>query len=122
VSDLINRWFGRAARVQGAVAYGLRYSHGSAFSRTWEARLTESVLIELWNRLAGIAEAATPDETPESLRWSFNGGTVIAAARPDGVIFFVLTSRKTDDLDQAGLNRLLSEFRALRSLTSQPAA
>jgi hypothetical protein len=122
MSDLINRWFGRAARVQGAMGYGLRYADGSAYSRTWEGRLTETVLTELWNRLALISEAATPGETPETLRWNFNGGTIIGAARGEGVIFFVLTSRKTEDLDQTGLNRLLSEFRALRSMPSTAAA
>jgi hypothetical protein len=115
VSELINRWFSRAARLQGAVAYGLRYPDLTAFSNTWEPRLTEAVLNQAWNRLMTISATATQGENPETLRWSFNGGTVIGTARMDGVTFFVVTSNRKEELDQAGLHRLLSEFRALRS-------
>ncbi|HTD88044.1 MAG TPA: hypothetical protein VK850_15830, partial [Candidatus Binatia bacterium] len=107
MSELINRWFSRAGRLQGAVAYGLRYPDATAFSNTWEPRLTEPVLNQAWNRLMTISTTATQGEYPETLRWSFNGGTVIGTARTDGVTFFVVTSNRNEELDQAGLHRLL---------------
>ncbi len=115
MSDLINRWFGRAARLPGTLAYGMRYSNASTFSHMWESRLSEPVLNELWNRLAPMASIATTDDTPETLRWTFNGAVVIGTTRIDGLMFFVLTSKKSDELDAVGLQRLLSEFRALRA-------
>ena len=115
MSELINRWFSRAARLPGVMAYGLRYPDASAFSNTWEPRLTAAVLNQLWNRLVAVSATTTKGETPDTLRWTFNSGTVVAAARPDGVTFFVLAPKKHEELDGAGLNRLLSEFRALRS-------
>lgn len=118
MSELINRWFSRAARLPGAIAYGLRYADKSSFSNTWEQRLTEAVLNQVWNRLGAISDTATQGEMPDSLRWTFQGGTVIGAARPDGVTFFVLTSKKYEELDRAALNRILSEFRALRSVAA----
>lgn len=114
MSDLINRWFARAARVPGGRAYGLRYRDGHAFSNTWEARFPEAMLNELWNRLAPVAEMAWRDATPERMRWTFRDGLVIGAARPDGATFFVLASKRAAELDAVGLDRLLSEFRALR--------
>ena len=114
MSDLINRWFARAARVPGTRAYGLRYPDGRAFSNTWEARFPEAMLNELWQRLAPVAEMAGPDESPEALRWTFRDGLVMGAARPDGLVFFVLLSKQGVEPDASGLNRLLSEFRALR--------
>lgn len=115
MSDLINRWFARAARVPGARAYGLRYSDGQTFSNTWEARFPESMLNQLWNRLTPVAELAGRGAALETRHWTFHHGLVIGAARPDGPAFFVLASKKGAELDEAGLNRLLSEFRALRS-------
>lgn len=117
MNDLVNRWFGRAARLRGALAYGLRYANATSFSHTWESRLSEAVLNDLWNRLGPMTTIAMgkPGEAPESLRWTFNGGVVIGTARPDGSIFFVLTSKRPEDLDAAALQRLLSEFRALRN-------
>jgi hypothetical protein len=113
VSELINRWFSRAGRAPGMVACGLRYSDGSVFSKTWELHLPETLLNELWNRLVPIAEVATTD-APESLRWSFDKNVVLAASRANGPIFFALMSRKGEELDTAGVERLLNEFRALR--------
>jgi hypothetical protein len=115
VNDLINRWFGRAARLEGALAYGLRYSDARTFSQTWESRLSEAVLNELWNRLAPMAAIAAADVFAENLRWAFNGALVVGAARSDGLIFFVLTPKKANEVDEAGLQRLLHEFRALRA-------
>ncbi len=114
MSDLINRWFGRAARLPGALAYGLRYSNAAAFSHTWETRLSEAVLNELWNRLAPMVSIGTSGETADSLRWTFNGALVVGTARSDGSIFFVLTSKKSNEIEAGRLQRLLSEFRALR--------
>jgi hypothetical protein len=114
MNDLINRWFGRAGRIPGAFAYGLRYASAATYSHTWESRLSESVLNDLWNRLAPMAAIEASTVEPELLRWAFNGASVVGAARPDGTMFFVLTSKKTEELDQEGLQRLLSEFRALR--------
>ena len=114
MSDLTNRWFARAARVPGARAYGLRYPDGQAFSNTWEARFPEVMLNELWNRLMPMVEMARGAATPESLRWTFRNGLVLGAARLDGPVFFVLATKKAEELDATGLNRLLSEFRALR--------
>ncbi|HTD66564.1 MAG TPA: hypothetical protein VK846_08555 [Candidatus Limnocylindria bacterium] len=114
MSELINRWFGRAGRLPGVVAYGLRYPDATVFSNTWEARLSQTVLNELWSRLAPMAGVAAPGETHEMLRWTFNGGVVIGTARTDGPAFFVLASKKVDELDMTGVQRLLSEFRALR--------
>jgi hypothetical protein len=115
MSDLINRWFGRAARLQGTLAYGMRYSNATTFSHTWESRLSESVLNDLWNRLAPMAAIAAQEDQPETLRWTFNGALVVGTMRPDGMMLFMLTSRKPDELDATGLQRLLSEFRALRA-------
>jgi hypothetical protein len=121
VSELINRWFGRAARLRGALAYGLRYANATSFSHTWESRLSEAVLNDLWNRLGPMTAITMnqPEEAPELLRWTFNGGVVVGTARTDGSMFFVLTSKKTEELDTDALQRLLSEFRALRN---QPSA
>jgi hypothetical protein len=114
MSDLINRWFGRAGRLPGAFAYGLRYANAATYSHTWEPRLSEAVLKELWNRLTPMIALDTLEEAPEFLRWTFNGGLVVGASRSDGTVLFILASKKPEDLDQASLQRLLSEFRALR--------
>lgn len=114
MSELINRWFSRTNRVPGMLACGLRYPDGSTFSRTWEAHLTETLLNELWTRLQPIGEVAET-EAPESLRWTFEKNTVVAAARANGPTFFVLLARKSGEAEDPGLERLLHEFRALRS-------
>lgn len=113
MSELINRWFSRSARVSGILACGLRYPDGGTFSRTWEAHLTEALLNELWTRLHPIAELAVAD-APESLRWTFDKNLVVGAARANGPTFFVLRGRKAGETEDAGLERLLNEFRALR--------
>ena len=53
-------------------------------------------------------------ETPERMQWTFERNTVAAAARAGGPTFYVLLSRKPGETDDAGVERLLHEFRALR--------
>jgi hypothetical protein len=113
MSELINRWFGRAARVPGMLACGLRHADGTTYSRAWEASPAEPLLNELWPRLTAIAEAAG-GEAPELLRWTFDKHVVVAAPRPNGPTFFILLVRKTGEDEDAGVERLLQEFRALR--------
>jgi len=115
VSELINRWFGRASRLPGALAYGLRYSNSKVYSHTWEARLSEAVLNDLWNRLAPMISVTQPNGTPEFLRWTFNGAIIFGTTRHDGSMFFVLSPKKSDEANAKELDRLLSEFRALRA-------
>lgn len=113
MSELINRWFSRTGRVPGMLACGLRYPDGNTFSRSWEVPLTEPLLNELWTRLHPITEVAGAD-APESLRWTFDKNVVVGAARANGPTFFVLLARKSGEAEDAGLDRLLNEFRALR--------
>jgi hypothetical protein len=114
VSELINRWFSRAARLPGMLACGLRYADGSTYSRTWELHLPEPLLNELWGRLMPIAEVATTAETPETQRWTFDKNLVVATARANGPTFFVLFTKKGEEPDAASVERLLNEFRSLR--------
>ncbi len=111
MSELINRWFSRAARLPGMLACGLRYADGSAFSRTWELHLQDALLNELWSRLMPIADVASA-QSAEILRWTFDKSVVLAASRESGAVFFVLLSKKDADISSA--ERLLNEFRALR--------
>jgi hypothetical protein len=113
VSELINRWFSRTGRATGMLACGLRYPDGSTFSRTWELHLPETLLNDIWTRLIPMAEVASA-ETPETLRWTFDKSVVVAASRANGPTFFVLLSKKGAEVDVAGVERLLNEFRALR--------
>ena len=113
MSELINRWFSRTARVPGLLATGLRYADSTTFSRTWEVHLAEPLLNEVWTRLHPIAETAGV-ESAELLRWTFDKHIVVAAPRVNGPTFFVLLARRPDAKEEAGLERLLHEFRALR--------
>jgi hypothetical protein len=113
VSELINRWFSRTGRAAGMLACGLRYADGSTFSRTWELHLPEALLNDIWTRLMPMADVASM-ETPEALRWTFDKSVVVAASRTHGPTFFVLLSKKGAEVDMAGVERLLNEFRALR--------
>ena len=115
MSEFINRWFGRAARPPGALACGLRHATGSVFNTVWETRFPETRLTELWHRLEVMTHSAAPmsGPAPETFRWLFTDTAVLATARPDGAMFFVLLPRKS--ADETSVNRLLSEFRALRA-------
>jgi hypothetical protein len=113
MSELINRWFSRAARIPGMLACGLRYNDGIVFSRTWELHLPEPLLNDIWARLAPMTKVASA-ETPENMRWTFDKNIVVASARENGPTFFVLLSRKGEEPDAASVERLLNEFRALR--------
>ena len=113
MSEVINRWFSRTGRVPGMLACSLRYPDGATFSRTWEVHLAEPLLNELWTRLQPIADVAGAD-APESLRWTFDKNLVVGTVRANGPTFFVLLARKAGETEDAGLERLLNEFRALR--------
>lgn len=114
MSELINRWFSRTARLPGMLACGLRYPNGTVFSRTWELHLPEELLRQIWERLVPIAQFAAADSA-ETQRWTFDKSIVTAAVRPDGSTLFLLLSNKGGELDAASVERLLNEFRALRS-------
>lgn len=115
MNELMNRWFGRLHRVNGVVAYGLRHVDGSTFSRTWEAQFAELELDQLWQRLTDITSAAIPEgESPAGMRWTFQNHAASAVPRADGATFYALFTSKQDQVDQAGLERICSEFRGLR--------
>ena len=114
--DVIKRWFGRLHNVAGVAAYGLRDAAGNVYSRTWNAQLTEGTLNELWLRLGETAHSLLPPGEPATqARWTFAHHTVAAATREDGATFFVLQAKQTDQSDARGIERVTSEFRALRS-------
>lgn len=113
MSELINRWFSRTPRLPGMAACGMFCAEGAAFSKSWEGQYSEPVLDELWRRLFTIAEAAEACSA-ERLRWTFEGGVILAASRPGGPYFFILLPHQTGERDTAGVERLLAEFRGLR--------
>jgi hypothetical protein len=113
MSELINRWFSRVARVPGMAACGLRYADSSVHSKSWEGHFSETVLNELWSRLLPMTEIAAR-ETPDKLQWTFEGAVIVGAARVNGPTFFVILAKKREVADAAGTEKLLSEFRALR--------
>ena len=113
MSEFINRWFGRAARPPGALACGLRHNTGTVFNTVWETRFPETTLTELWHRLEAMQRTVAHGAAPETLRWLFTDSVVLATTRPDGAMFFALLPRKS--ADETSVNRLFSEFRALRA-------
>lgn len=114
--DVIGRWFGRLHRVSGVVAYGLRDRDTSVFSRTWNPQLSEAALNELWLRLADMAHSVLPSgETAPFMRWTFPHHTVSASMRSDGATFFILKPRQPGQSDGDGIERITSEFHALRA-------
>ncbi|HMJ90304.1 MAG TPA: hypothetical protein VK530_10830 [Candidatus Acidoferrum sp.] len=116
MNDLATRWFGRLHRVTGAMAYGLRTNDRQIFSRTWNPQFSEAALNDFWQRLEGIAQVALPaGEKAESLRWIFHDHLVTAVARPDNTMYFILRAKDARSVDESGLERLLNEFRGLRS-------
>jgi len=117
VSELINRWFSRAMQFHGVAACGLRYPDGPVFSRSWDAQFPEPTLNELWPRLVPVAEAVSSAQgaNAEKLEWTFESGLVTASMHPSGVIFFLLLTNKTGTRHAPGTERLLVEFRGLRS-------
>ena len=89
MSELINRWFSRTARVPGLLATGLRYADSTTFSRTWEVHLAEPLLNEVWTRLHPIAETAGVESAELDVRQAHRGGRaahkwsdVLRPARP----------------------------------------
>ena len=67
-------------------------------------------------RLGETAHSLLPPGEPATqARWTFAHHTVAAATREDGATFFVLQAKQTDQSDARGIERVTSEFRALRS-------
>lgn len=114
MSELINRWFSRTPRATGMAACGLLYPGGVGFSRSWDPRWSEEQLNDLWRRLVLMSEVAGGAAAPGK-KWTFEGGTVLSAARGDGsALFVLLPASLSAERDDAGIERLLAEFRALR--------
>ena len=117
--EFINRWFGRATRPPGAFACGVRHATGAVSNTIWETRFPEATLTELWHRLETMTHSAAPmsGPAPETFRWLFTDTAVLATARPDGAMCFILAPRKSGatTTDEKSVNRLLCEFRALRA-------
>ena len=113
MSELINRWFSRAAQFKGVSACGLRYPDGAVFSRSWDAQFPEAMLNELWPRLVPIA-GTTGCAGAERLDWTFDAGMITATTHPGGATFFLLFNSQAGGPDAAGMERMLLEFRTLR--------
>ena len=113
MSELINRWFSRTPRLPGMSACGMVHAEGAAFSKSWDEQYSDTVLNALWPKLAAIVDTAE-SRAAETLQWTFDGCVILGVPRQNGLMFFVLLSNKTGERDNAGVERLLAEFRSLR--------
>ena len=119
MKELLQQWVGQRAQLPGVLACGVRFPDKTSFTQSWAADFRVQNLDRAW-RCAGEAFQVLkiyffPNEY---VRWVYEKAVLHCARRDDGICLGIFTAKDTQAPDPAAVQRLLVEFRALRSETS----
>ncbi|MFO1476353.1 MAG: hypothetical protein U1F98_06850 [Verrucomicrobiota bacterium] len=111
MSETVQSWLDRAAKVPGVQACGVRRADRSFGARSASGKISETQATQVVRDVAEAFYAMQQQRIPaEQLKWSFQGGVVLAVNRQAGAIGVVVVGEET--ADSAEVAKLLSEFPA----------
>ena len=115
-----NLWFSQNLGIHGALAGGLRYSDGAAFSQSFSTAFPQAACEHALRSLFDIFRLLQTQRLPgEMARVVYENAVLHAARRKDGICLGVFTLKDVNDYDEPALKRLLDDFLALPGQDAQ---
>jgi hypothetical protein len=111
-------WLEKTAKYSGVFACGVRLSNRSYDVRSYHESFPEPRIGELLQSITEVAFTLRNSQLGSTrLRWTFTGGQIHSARRPDGAIAVVAASK--DPLAEPAIEELFTEFLAANSGTTE---
>lgn len=105
------QWLRRAAGVRGTLVRGIRFPDGTFITDGSHKSFPASALEAAWRVVADAFQVLQAQHLPPArLNWIYSRTILHCAQRADGAILVVIVTRKSAEVDPAGLNQLLLEF------------
>jgi hypothetical protein len=106
-----NQWLLDQARVSGLHACGLRHADQSVFTLSCSPAFPPEHLDNAWRCVADTFQVLKHHRIPAvHLRWVFEHALFYCLNRSDGMGLMVFTSRKAQELDSDGLQKIFAQF------------
>jgi hypothetical protein len=109
--EQILHWLRATTVARGVLVRGIRFADETFHSDVDARDFPTTALEQTWRIIADTFQVLKAQRLPPSrLTWVHEKTTLHCAQRADGAILGIFVSRKTADVDTAGVERTLTEF------------
>jgi len=116
MKEFLNQWLSRRARLRGVLACGVRFPDKTTLTQSWSPEFTASSLDNAWRCASDAFQVLKVNFFPnERVRWIYEKALLHCARREDGICLGIFTAKERGAVDVAEIERLIAEFRALRT-------
>ena len=117
--EILEPWLTERAQLKGLMGCGVRYRDESFFIPPTQHGFERENLEHSLRCIADTFKVLKLNNLPDDYaRWIYHNVLLYCLRREDGIVLGVFTSRETDAVDLEGLERMLNEFRNLKTVTS----
>ncbi len=114
-NEVTNRWLSRNAKTKGVLACGIRYSDLTTFNQTGSPEFSTAALDSSWECVSHTFAFLKQHKTEvDQMCWVFENFLLHCAWRSDDTCLGIVTSKNQDEHDAVAVNRIISEFKALK--------
>jgi len=115
MNESLGQWLARRARLRGVLACGVRFPDKTSLTQSWSPEFTAPSLENAWRCAGDAFQVLKVNFFPnERVLWVYEKALLHCARRADGICLGIFTARDRGAVDDAEIDRLISEFRALR--------
>jgi hypothetical protein len=121
IKEITNRWLARNTKGKGILACGVRYPDQTTFNQTSNSNFAAKALDNSWNCVSSTFQFLKQNKNDvDQMCWVFENYLLYCVVRTDDVCLGIFTSKKEEEQDPALINRMISEFKALRASDRAP--
>jgi hypothetical protein len=118
IKELTNRWLTRTAKSKGILACGIRYPDQTTFNQSQSPNFTPEGLDSSLEHVASTFNFLKQQNSDvDHMCWVFENHLLYCASRKDEVCLGIFTSKDKEEHDSGAINRLIAEFKTLKSST-----
>lgn len=116
IKEITNRWMARNTKAKGVLACGVRYADQTTFNQSSTPDFSSAALDKTWNCVAGTFEFLKQRQSDmDQMCWVFENYLLYCATRQDDACLGIFTLKSEEDHDPSVVNRMIAEFKALRT-------
>jgi hypothetical protein len=116
IKEITNRWLARNTKAKGILACGVRYPDQTSFNQTVAPNFSATALDNSWNCVANTFQFLKEQQNEvDQMCWVFENHFLYCAIRKDDACLGIFTAKDEEAHDVVAVNRMISEFKALRS-------
>lgn len=104
-------WLRQAPTPQGTLVRGIRFTDQTVFCDFDSRDFPAAALEKSWRSVGDTFQVLTAHSIrPRRLTWVYQRATLHCARRDDGTVLGVVVSRKPNETDLAGVDKILNDF------------